>query len=404
MHDARPEQSTSEADEFRTSFSRRRLLRRGVTGGLTLAAVAGAAPLAMLGPGEASAQEPPAPPPPAAFFGEHQAGIVTRPTARILLATFDLTTSARDDLAGMMQRWTAAAQQLTAQHPGMTFTFAVGSGLFDRLGMQAARPAGLRPLPAFAGDALDDAYTEGDLAVQLGAATDEAAAAALDTLSALGVSVLQVRATQAGFTDVSAGRRPVTPRNLMGFKDGTANPPFMDGITADQHVWVGSEGPSWLQGGSYLVMRRIRLDLAAWESTSTAAQEDVIGRAKASGAPLTGTRERDRADFRERDASGQLVIPVDAHIRRAEPRQNGGARILRRGYNYREDSTSLPGGDAGLLFLSYQRDPAQFIRIQSSLATLDALNRFSKTVGSGLFAALPGAVAGGWIGERLLGT
>ncbi|PKN81730.1 MAG: deferrochelatase/peroxidase EfeB [Chloroflexi bacterium HGW-Chloroflexi-9] len=381
-----------------TSISRRQLLRRGLRGGLALAAVAGTAPLAL---GDAQSAEAAAPP----FFGEHQAGIVTPPPVRVLFATFDLLTDSRADVAAMLQRWTAAGARITGSAPGnadgTSITVALGGSFFDRLGLQAMRPARLQPLPAFTGDALQPAFTGGDLAVQVCAAEATLATAILDEITTLGAGVVAVRAAQAGFREAVPARPRTTPRNLLGFKDGTVNGPFADGIVADQRVWIGSEGPEWLRGGSYVVMRRIVLDVAAWEQTSVSAQESVIGRHKASGAPLGEARERDRADLRARDAAGQLVIPVDAHIRRASPGRNGGARILRRGYNF-DDSASTPSGGAGLLFLSYQRDPAQFTRIQSSLSALDALNRFSTVTGSGLYAVLPGTSEAGWLGDRLL--
>jgi len=379
------------------SISRRQLLRRGLRGGLAFATVAGAAPLALGGPRSAEAAAPP-------FFGEHQAGIVTPPPVRVLFATFDLLTDSRADVAAMLQRWTAAGARITTSAPGnadgTSITVALGGSFFDRLGLQALRPARLQPLPAFTGDALQASFTGGDLAVQVCAGDATLATAILDEITVLGDGVAAVRATQGGFREAVPARPRTTPRNLLGFKDGTANGPFADGIVADQRVWVGSEGPEWLRGGSYLVMRRIVLDLAAWAQTSVTAQEAVIGRHKTSGAPLGEVGERDRPDFRARDASGQPVIPVDAHIRRASPGRSG-ARILRRGYNF-DDSAASPSGGAGLLFLSYQRDPAQFTRIQAALSALDALNRFSTVTGSGLYAVLPGAAEGGWLADRLL--
>ena len=406
--------------EFRYDISRRNLLRRSLKGGMALGAAAAAMPLALGGASEAEAQTAPEPPagarpprpprpdegprPPrpdgrtgaqaVTFFGERQAGIVTAPPTRLRFVTLDLATSDRTEVAAMFQRWTDAASRLTTG--GTTVTLGLGASFFDRLSLQPQRPSRLTALPAFAGDALVAGYTDGDLALQVCAADDATATAAVAELRAQSAGLVTERSTQVGFRAATA--RGETGRNLMGFKDGTVNPPFADGLTADQVLWVGSEGPAWLQGGSYLVMRRIRLDLAAWEQTSITAQEAVIGRDKETGAPLTGTRERDRADFGERDAAGNLVIPADAHIRRARPRQNGGARILRRGYNYQDAAN-----DAGLIFLSYQRDPQQFVRIQQSLAASDALNRFSTTLGSGLWAILPGVTSGHWLGEGLLG-
>ncbi|MGE3960211.1 MAG: Dyp-type peroxidase [Dehalococcoidia bacterium] len=386
------------APEFTYDISRRQLLRRGLRGGLTLGAVAAAVPFALGSAEEAEAQVAPGgrgAPPPASFFGEHQAGIVTPPPTRLEFVVLDLVTTERADVAALFQRWTEAARRLTTG--GTTITFGVGPSFFDRLGLQASRPTALTSLPAFSTDALLNTYTGGDLALQVCATSAAAATAAAAELEALAAGVAAVRSTQLGSREATARRQ--TPRNLLGFKDGTVNPPFVDGLTADAVIWVGSEGPTWLQGGSYLVMRRIRLDLATWNATPVATQEAAIGRDRETGAPLTGDEERDRPDLRARDASGQLVIAADAHIRRARPNQNGGARILRRGYGFQDAED-----DAGLLFLSYQRDPAQFTRIQASLAAADGLNRFATTVGSGIWAVLPGVTSGGWLGSALLGS
>lgn len=419
--DNRDDHTPQATGDFRYDISRRTLLRRGLQGGMALGATAAAVPFALGPADEAGAQTAPPPPgaegrPPrdgrdrpgdgaarggrprggvqaATFLGEHQAGIVTPPPTRLRLVTFDLATSDRADVVALFQRWTEAANRLT--EGGTTLTFGVGPSFFERLGLQARQPSALAALPAFAGDAILEGYRDGDMVLQLCATTDATTSAVAAEVEALAEGVATVRATQVGFREDVPPRE--TPRNLMGFKDGTANPPFVDGLTTDQLIWAGSEAPAWLQGGSYLVMRRIRIDLAAWEQTAVAAQEAVIGRDKETGAPLTGTRERDRADFGERDSAGNLVIAADAHIRRARPQQNGGARILRRGYGYRDSEA-----DAGLIFLSYQRNPAQFTRIQSSLSASDALNRFTITVGSGVWAVLPGVATGGWLGQALL--
>lgn len=399
--------------DFNYDISRRSFLRHGLRGGLTIGAAAGLS--LALGGTRAEAQEAPLAAPPggrpprdnggrrprrrqgqveAVFFGEHQSGIVTPPPTRVEFTTYDLVTADRADVVALFQRWTEAGSRITTG--GTTVTFGLGPGFFDRLGVQSQRPRDL-VMPSFAVDALVAAYTGGDIAVQVCAQSDAAAGAAAAEIEAVGDGVVAVRASQRGFRAATAPRE--TPRNLLGFRDGTVNPPFADGITADSVIWVGSEGPAWLQGGTYLAMRRIRLDIAAWEAMAVTAQEAVIGRDRETGAPLTGDAERDRPELRERDASGQLVIAADAHIRRARADRNGGARILRRGYNYRDSAE-----DAGLLFLSYQRDPAQFIRIQRSLAASDALNRFSTVLGSGLWAIPPGARSGGWLADGLLGA
>jgi deferrochelatase/peroxidase EfeB len=217
---------------------------------------------------------------------------------------------------------------------------------------------------------------------------------------ARGVAVL--RWSQIGFGQTSSihGSR-TTPRNLLGFKDGTNNIEGDDGLSMDRWVWVGGEGPAWMVGGSYLVVRRIRIRIEQWDRDSLADQNARIGREKESGAPLGGTLEFDAVDLDAR-SSGELVIPPDAHIRLASHVSNDGAKILRRSYSF-SDGVERPGEiHAGLLFICYQRDPRQqFIPIQQRLAEHDALNHYISHTGSAIFACPPGVADGDWVGRRL---
>ena len=47
----------------------------------------------------------------------------------------------------------------------------------------------------------------------------------------------------------------------------------------------------WLDGGSYLVARRINMHIETWDRTSLQEQEAIIGRDKKQGAPLSGGDE-----------------------------------------------------------------------------------------------------------------
>lgn len=189
----------------------------------------------------------------------------------------------------------------------------------------------------------------------------------------------------------------------MGFKDGTNNVRVEDESEMNEHVWVQpGDGPAWMEGGTYMVVRRIQMLLDVWDATSLEGQERAIGRKKVSGAPLGQENEFDPVDLEAKE-DGELVIPVDAHIRLASPDLNGGQRILRRGFSYTEPSQAGSGQlDAGLFFISFQRDPQrQFVPIQRRLASNDALNRHLLHTGSGVFACPPGVQPGGFIGEAL---
>ena len=190
----------------------------------------------------------------------------------------------------------------------------------------------------------------------------------------------------------------------MGLKDGTANIRAEDTAAMDRFVWVGDEtDQSWMRGGSYMVTRRIRMLLEIWDRSSLEDQEQTIGRDKYKGAPLGGRSEFEPLDL-DAEEGGKPTIPVDAHVRLASPSFNGGERILRRGYSFTDGvDESLGELEAGLFFISFQRDPEQFVAIQRRLGSMDALNEYIKHVGSAVFAVPPGARPGGYVGEALLG-
>jgi deferrochelatase/peroxidase EfeB len=227
---------------------------------------------------------------------------------------------------------------------------------------------------------------------------------ALRTLAREAASVASIAWRQNGFRPSPPGGG--TPRNLQGFKDGTNNIDVRDERALRRHVWIpGGEGPSWMRGGTYLVMRRIRMLLEEWDALGRARQELAVGRRKRSGAPLGGHHERDRVDLGRLDAHGQRLIPLGAHVRHASPGENGGVRILRRGYSYDDGLDAATGTlDAGLFFLSFQRSPqAQTLRLLRRLATYDRLGEFTRHVASGVYACPPGARPGGFVGEGLIG-
>jgi deferrochelatase/peroxidase EfeB len=190
----------------------------------------------------------------------------------------------------------------------------------------------------------------------------------------------------------------------MGFKDGTNNVHGDDDRTMDDEIWVGSaDAPSWMRGGSYLVARRIRMRIENWDRDFLEDQEQVIGRSKASGAPLGAKHEFDKVDLHAKQRDGNPVIPMDAHIRLAAPASNDGAKLLRRGYSFTDGVDPRTAGlDAGLFFLAYQRDPRrQFVPIQERLAGLDSLNEYIEHTSSAIFAIPPGVSRDSWIGESL---
>jgi deferrochelatase/peroxidase EfeB len=275
----------------------------------------------------------------------------------------------------------------------LTLTFGFGPGLFEkdgkaRFGLEGRRPDALIDLPHFPGDDLQPGRTGGDIVVQACADDPQVAVHAVRNLVRIAHGTAAVRWSQLGFGRTSSTTpAQQTPRNLFGFKDGTAN--------AVSDVWVRpGDGPAWLVDGSYLVVRRIAMLIEQWDRTSLQEQEQTIARHKGSGAPL-GLRH-------ERDPLRPAALPVASHVRQAHPDSNGGAEMLRRGYSFVDGSDGLGHLDAGLFFLAFVRDPAAFVTVQRRLAAHDAMNEYVRHTGSALFAVLPGVQRGSWLGQGLL--
>jgi deferrochelatase/peroxidase EfeB len=371
-----------------------------------------------------------------AFYGPHQAGIATPAPARLAFAAYDITVDGtvaqrRAALQQLLQTWTQAATAMTAGQPvpgdsvdphappadtgeaygaspaNLTITFGFGPGIFDdRFGLAPKRPAALADLPQLPPENLDPDRTGGDICVQ--ACSDDPLVAfhAVRNLARLGRGTVVMRWSQLGFGKATSnGADQETPRNLMGFKDGTRNIDGADTALMNAHVWVGSETDQpWMRSGSYLVARRIRMHIEGWDRDVLSDQQNVFGRAKYSGAPLTGTKEHDTPDFKATGADGQPVIPTRAHMRLAAHENNNGVRILRRGYSFTDGMITSSGElDAGLFFLAYQKDPrTQFVVLQRQLGAHDALNEYIQHVGSGVFACPPGVRdAGDYWGSAL---
>ena len=294
---------------------------------------------------------------------------------------------------------------------GLTITFGFGPALFrdergrDRFGLADRRPEALRTLPHFPGDLLDPARSHGDLCIQACADDPQVAVHAIRNLARIGFGTVAVRWSQLGFGRTSTtSTSQSTPRNLFGFKDGTANVKAEEPDALADHIWVGAgddDRAGWLTGGSYLVARRINMTIEVWDRQPLGDQEAFIGRTKGSGVPLSGGEEFTEPDFSMPGSDGP-VIPRDSHVRVVHPDFNGGARMLRRGYNFVDGTDSLGGLDAGLFFIAFVRDPdTHFVPIQNTMAKSDAMMEYLKVTGSALFAAPPGAAAGEYVGEAL---
>ena len=362
-----------------------------------------------------------------AFYGNaEQAGIRTPPQRYTFYMTFDLTSTLRTDLQVLLARWSGAIAQLMKGETigqvepireygvgfdtgealdlgpaSLTVTVGLGPRIFtETYGLQNQKPALLRELVQLPSDSMRPELTGGDLSLQACADDPQVAYHAIRDLARIAKAsgTASTRWTVMGFGRASAGKGQSTPRNLLGFKDGTRN--IIEDADFEKHVWI-KDGPAWQRYGSYQVVRKIKMHIENWDTDRVSNQNDVFGRHKVSGAPLTGKGEFDTPDFHKQDAEGNPVIPATAHIRLAAHENNDGVRILRRSYNYTDGINEVGLLDAGLLFLSYQNDPAHFETLQAKLGASDALNEYISHIGSGIFFVPPAPKEGSYIGADM---
>lgn len=386
---------------------------------------------ALLLPGQAKAQPAPAPlmQSPAGrdagaagtalpFYGPHQPGILNPPPAAGLVAAFDVLATTPEELRRLFRLLTGRIAFLMAggtppaadpRFPpndsgilgpvilpdGLTVTLSVGASLFDeRFGLQALRPRQLVAMPRFPNDAPDRDWMHGDLLLQICANTPAATLHALRDIIKQTPSLLRLRWKLEGFLPAGLGDASAeTPRNLLGFKDGTANLDPADAALMDALVWAGpAQGePAWAEGGSYQVVRIIRNFVERWDRTPLREQERIFGRRREDGAPLGRSAEHEVFDYTD-DPDGQRIA-LDAHIRLANPRtaESANSRILRRPFNYSRGITRAGQLDMGLLFICFQADlQAGFVAVQNRLNG-EPLEEYIKPTGGGYFYVLPGA-------------
>jgi len=421
-----------QADDEAAQPSRRRLLKgMGLLGGAL--ALAGGCPAhgapeafspGALSPNARQQRQP--------FYGPHQAGIVTPQQASMMLVAFDVLATDKADLERLFRLLTdriafltrggEAPQTVNPRLPPMdsgilgghiypdnlTITVSVGRALFDdRYGLQAQKPRRLQTMTRFPNDALDAGLCHGDLLLQICANTNDTVIHALRDIIKHSPDLLSVRWRREGFISDHAARSQgrETPVNLLGFKDGTANPDTADAAMMDKILWVTADQdePAWAIGGSYQAARIIQFHVEFWDRTPLREQETIFGRVKQSGAPLGMTHEHDVPDYAS-DPDG-LVTPLDAHIRLANPRtsQTQDSLMLRRGYSYSLGVSNAGQLEMGLLFVCYQHDLEKgFLTVQKRLNG-EALEEYIKPVGGGYFFVLPGVIdEKHYLGQALL--
>ena len=364
------------------------------------------------------------------FYGEHQAGILTPQQASMMLVAFDSLASDKADLERLFRLLTTRIAFLTAGGPApetprlppmdsgilgafiapdnLTITVSVGESLFDdRYGLAKQKPKALQKMTRFPNDSLDAALCHGDLLLQICANTQDTVIHALRDIIKHTPDLLSVRWKREGFISDHAARSKgkETPVNLLGFKDGTANPDSSNTALMKNVVWVTADQgePAWAVGGTYQAVRIIQFHVEFWDRTPLKEQQTIFGRDKQTGAPLGMKHEHDEPDY-ARDPNGD-VIALDSHIRLANPRtkETQSSLMMRRGYSYSLGVTNSGQLDMGLLFVCYQHDLEKgFLTVQKRLNG-EALEEYIKPIGGGYFFALPGARdANAWLAQGLI--
>jgi deferrochelatase/peroxidase EfeB len=353
------------------------------------------------------------------MYGEHQAGIITPQQTYAYLVSFRIMVTDRPSLVNLLRSWTkfcdlstAGGTMRTGDNPllppddtgetldlpasRLTATFGFGPTFFnengkDRFGIASKMPAYLKDIPRMPSENLNPSLSGGDICIQVCAEDQQVAFHAIRNFIRLSTGSATVNWMVEGF--ISGGSSGETPRNLFGFKDGTANNLHQTQEGYKDVIWAGNNEPSWMRGGTYMAYRKVRMLLEVWDRSSLTDQEDTFGRHKESGAPYGKVGE-----YASVDAS---KMPIGAHVRLAK---EAGTQIHRRAYSFTDGIDPRTGNvNAGLLFISFQRNPdEQFIPLLRLMQSKDALNEYTSHVASGLFACPGGIREGQYIGQSIL--
>ncbi|WP_411268472.1 iron uptake transporter deferrochelatase/peroxidase subunit [Macrococcus capreoli] len=358
------------------------------------------------------------------FYGKYQSGIISDVQKHVYFVVLELHSTEVNEVKEMFKQWTAHSIKLmngdliapltnntmlptidTGEAKGLdaarlTLTYGVSPTFFDKLKITEKRPKDLKDLPHFPKDQLDDKFTGGDIFIQACSDDPQVNFHAIRNLIRASSGIVTMKWAQTGFNSFEEKDGKVqTPRNLFSFKDGTGNPKAHEQDALDQYIFANS---GWEKNGSYLVVRKIQMHLETWDRTALEDQEATFGRHRDSGAPLGKKNEFDTVNIEEKDKEGNYVIPEDSHVHLAKKAKT---KMLRRSFSYTNGVNEQTGAfDAGLIFVSYQKSPEQFTRIQNMLGRIDRMNEYITHRGSGVFLVFPGIKEGGYIGETLFNS
>lgn len=353
------------------------------------------------------------------FYDEHQSGILTPAQRHIYFLVADLHTEDLEVVKQMFKNWTEYSAKLMKgenikeydKNPhvpptdtgeadslsayGLTLTFGVSPSFFKKLGLEKKQPTDFSDLPNFPRDQIRPELSGGDICIQACADDPQVAFHAVRQLVRQARSNITMKWSQSGYNAYNSGSE--TPRNLFGFKDGTANKSTLE--DQDKWLWADSKQQPWLEGGTYLVVRVIQMFLETWDRTSLRGQEDTFGRHRDTGASIGKKGEFDEFDVHEKDEKGNLVIAETTHMGLAK---RTGLQILRRSFSYSSGIDPKTGQfNTGLLFISFQKSPMQFSVIQNAFGKVDKMTEYTTHIGSGLFVCFGGVKEGEYLGQKL---
>ncbi|GGI39441.1 iron uptake transporter deferrochelatase/peroxidase subunit [Mammaliicoccus stepanovicii] len=355
------------------------------------------------------------------FYGKYQSGITTQVQKHIYFVVLSINKMSVSEVKEMFKTWTNYSVHLMNGEPvqelgknkllpspdtgetigldanRLTLTFGISPSFFEKVGLTKHKPELLEDLPHFPKDQLDKAYTGGDICIQACSDDPQVNFHAIRNLIRVAKGEVSMKWSQSGFNSFKDTEGNIeTPRNLFSFKDGTGNPSINKQSELDKFVFIQD---GWAKNGTYIVARRIQMLLETWDRTALEEQEATFGRYRHSGAPIGKEKEYDEFDPDIKDKNGERLIEKESHVSLAKQSKTN---ILRRSFSYSDGINPNTGAfDAGLLFLSFQKSPEQFIKIQNKMGAADKLNEYITHRGSGIFLCLPGVQEGEYLGETL---
>lgn len=309
---------------------------------------------------------------PQKFLSIVRADVLMSDRAELAALLADLTAFMREQMDRGPDRGGSIPPQVRAKIPEswrVTITLAFGASLFvtahgdDRFDLRHALPRWLRTMPRFAGDApaFEPQARSTDLLFQICSDHPYVNTAVARRLIGERFSKrLRVRFVDQGFARADT-------REWLGFDDGVSNLRSWPDDTLASRAFVHPTDPEppWCIDGSYLVYRKIRENMTAWNRLAVPVQEERIGRHKDVNRPLARTTDpRDPTLPAYPSPTDEADGKLDSHVRKSQPRRPApdftgtpdlDRRFLRRPYPFFDGVDASGDLVVGLHFLGYMR-------------------------------------------------